>query len=84
MGGLFDSCASETKYNAKAVGNHGIAGQLQDIDDAALQAIKSGIGDGNAAALKQILNMSFSLRNLPNLDTFSKTDAFIVLYQLKK
>lgn len=84
MGGVFQSCTSETKHNAQAVGAQGITGQLKDIDDAALQAIKNGIGDANAAQLKQVLNLSFSLSGLPNLDTFSKTDAFIVLYQLKK
>lgn len=84
MGGLFASCTSETKHNARAVGAQGIAGQLKDIDDAALQAIKNGIGDAQAASLKQALTLSFSLRDLPNLDTFSKTDAFIILYQLKK
>ena len=34
--------------------------------------------------MKQTLTLSFSLENLPNLDTFSKTDAFVLLYELKK
>ena len=51
MGGIFQSCTS-THLNAKAVGANGISGKLTDIDDAALQAIKSGIGANSAAALK--------------------------------
>lgn len=84
MGGIFQSCTSETKNNAGAVGGSSIMKAGQDIDDAALQAIKGNIGDANAAQLKQCLSLTFSLRDLPNMDTFSKTDAFIVLYQLKK
>ena len=84
MGGLFDSCTS-TKFNAQAVGAQGISGgTLNDIDEAALQAIKSGIGEANKASLKQTVRLSFAMEDLPNLDTFSKTDAFIVLYELKK
>lgn len=83
MGGLFNSCTS-THLNAQSVGAQGIAGKITDIDDAALQAIKNGIGDANRSALKQVITVSFAMENLPNLDTFSKTDAFIILYELKK
>lgn len=61
-----------------------MSGNVQQIDEAALAAIKNGIGDMSKAALKQTIQLSFSLRDLPNLDTFSKTDAFIILYELKK
>lgn len=84
MGGFFNSCTQTKHLNAKAVGAGGVAGQLSDIDDAALQAIKFGIGEANKSALKQKIQLSFSLVNLPNLDTFSKTDAFIILYEMKK
>ena len=83
MGGIFQSCTT-THLNAKAVGANGISGKLSDIDDAALQAIKSGIGANSAAALKQVIQLSFSIDDLPNLDTFSKTDAFVILYEMKK
>ena len=83
MGSVFNSCTT-THYNANAVGAQGVSGQLTDIDDAALQAIKNGIGDANKASLKQVIQLSFALENLPNLDTFSKTDAFIILYEIKK
>ena len=85
MGAVFNSCTSDQKYNAGAVGAQGISkGGIQDIDDAALQTIKNGIGASSKAALKQTVQLSFALENLPNMDTFSKTDAFIILYQMKK
>lgn len=85
MGKIFQSCTSETDNNKGAVGgNQGIGKAGKDIDDAALQAIKGSIGDANHAQLKQVLSLTFSLRDLPNLDTFSKTDAFVILYQLHK
>ena len=85
MGGVFNSCTQTKHYNAQAVGANGISGgTISDIDDAALQAIKNGIGEASKSALKQIIQLSFSLEDLPNLDTFSKTDAFIILYELKK
>jgi len=57
---------------------------VADIDESALQAIKNGIGDSSRAALRQVIELSFAIDNLPNLDTFSKTDAFLILYELKK
>ena len=84
MGSLFNSCTSNSHLNAAAVGAHGITGKVKDIDESALQAIKNGIGDSNRAALRQVVELSFSIENLPNLDTFSKTDAFLILYELKK
>ena len=30
------------------------------------------------------MQLSFSLKSLPNLDTHSKTDSFLILYELKK
>ena len=51
MGGIFNSCTS-SHLNAQAVGANGISGKLSDIDDAALQVIKNGIGQSSKAALK--------------------------------
>ena len=85
MGGAFAACTSDQKHNQGAVGSTGISkGGINDIDDAALQTIKNGIGLSSKAALKQTIQLSFALENLPNMDTFSKTDAFIILYQMKK
>lgn len=55
-------------------------GAASDIDDAALQAIQNGIGSASRNELKQTVNLSFQLKDLPNLDVMSKTDAFVVLY----
>lgn len=84
MGGVFNSCTNTKHLNAQAVGAHGISGKVADIDESALQAIKNGIGDASRAALRQVIELSFAIDNLPNLDTFSKTDAFLILYELKK
>ena len=82
MGALFESCTAHN--NTEAIGANGITGNVSDIDEAALQAIKNGIGDANKAALQQTVQVSFALEDLPNLDTFSKTDAFLILYELKR
>ena len=81
MGALFESCTAHN--NTQAIGANGITGNISDIDEAALQAIKNGIGDANKAALQQSVSVSFAMEDLPNLDTFSKTDAFLILYELK-
>jgi hypothetical protein len=47
-------------------------------EDAALQALESG------SSLKQTVLLSFKMQDIPNLDTFSKTDSFLVLFELKK
>lgn len=83
MGGLFGSCTS-THLNAGAVDAHGISSKSADIDEAALQAVKGGIGEAARGALKQNIELSFAMEKLPNLDTFSKTDAFCILYELKR
>ena len=87
MGGIFQSCTSGEgkKGLGQAVSGGGImGGAAHDIDDAALQAISNGIGSANRNELKQTVSLSFQLKDLPNLDVMSKTDAFIVLYAMKK
>lgn len=48
-------CGPGKPLNAESVGGGGISGKSSDIDDAALQAIKGGIGEAGRAALKQNL-----------------------------
>lgn len=48
-----------------------------DIDAAVLAAANFSQG-----GLSQKLQLSFSCENLPNMDTFSKSDPFIILYKL--
>lgn len=52
MGGIFNSCTQTKHLNAAAVGAGGVAGQLSDIDSAALAAIQNGINGNQKAALK--------------------------------
>lgn len=42
--GALTQCMTDSKPSSQAIGANGVAGQLSDIDDAALAAIKSGIG----------------------------------------
>jgi hypothetical protein len=55
MGALFNACGPTSHLNANAVGQGGVSGNINQIDDAALAAIKNGIGEANKAALKQII-----------------------------
>ena len=82
--GALTQCMTDSVPSSQAVGANGVAGNLSDIDDAALAAINHGIGQSNKSGLKQTINLSFGCLNLPNLDTFSKTDAFVILYELKR
>ena len=53
-------------------------GQGKDLDDAVLAACNKSIAAGNG--LVNIVSLSFACENLPNLDTFTRTDGMIVLY----
>lgn len=65
------------------MGGNTFKGKLNDIDEVALNAITNGIGQQKKASLKQRLRLSFSLRDLPNLDTLSKTDSFLIIFEMK-
>jgi len=60
-----------------AVRSKGISGG-SDIDNAVLAATNFGGG-----SLAQKLEMSFKCENLINMDTFSKSDPFLVMYMQK-
>ena len=49
------------------------------IDDSTLDL---ALGQSPGASLKQRVGLTFSCQNLPNLDRYSKTDAFCVLYNI--
>ena len=53
-----------------------IGSNINSIDDAALDGIDSG-------GLKQKLILRFACTDLPNLDTYSLTDAFVVVWLMK-
>jgi hypothetical protein len=64
--------------NQEAVGRGMAAGTGKDLDDAVLAATSNAI---NAHGLQQTLRLSFACKNLPNLDTFTRTDGMVVLYE---
>jgi len=51
----------------------------RDLDDAVLAATNKSIQ--NQGGLVNIVSLSFACENLPNLDTFTRTDGMVVLYQ---
>ena len=59
----------------QAVGGNAKFGSGGDIDAAVLAAANMA-----STAPKQRLGLSFACKNLPNLDTFSYSDPFVVLY----
>ena len=76
MGGS-NSCLSGQHLDGKAVGGQGKFGQGSDIDAAALAATNFG----GVGGLSQKVNISFGCHSLPNMDTFSESDPFCILYK---
>ena len=74
--GSDNSCFNTKHLDSKAVGGGGIGKGGSDIDDAVLAAANFGGG-----ALAQKLELSFACEELVNMDTFSKSDPFVVLYK---
>ena len=79
---LGDSCTClRTHQNKGAVqaGSNGIR-VGRDLDEAVLAAVNQSINTA-ASGLVQTINLSFSCENLPNLDTFTRTDGILVFYR---
>lgn len=53
----------------------------QDLDDAVLAATNKSINEDGG--LVNIVTLSFACENLPNLDTFTRTDCMVILYAMK-
>ena len=68
-----------TRGNQYAISRGIAVGQGHDIDDAVLAATSDIINNQNI--LYQTLRISFSCKNLPNLDTFTRSDGMAVLYR---
>jgi len=51
----------------------------RDLDDAVLAATNRGLAQNQG--LVNIVTLSFMCENLPNLDTFTRTDGMCVLYK---
>jgi hypothetical protein len=52
----------------------------RDIDDAVLAAVNKSIESG-ASGLVNTVRLSIQCENLPNLDTFTRTDGMAVLFK---
>ena len=52
----------------------------RDLDDAVLAAVNQSINSA-ASGLVQTISLNFSCENLPNLDTFTRTDGLLVFYR---
>ena len=55
-------------------------GMGRDLDDAVLAATNRMMNQGQAG-LVNIVSLSFQCNNLPNLDTFTRTDGMVVLFK---
>jgi len=77
MGGFMSSEGSEVVQAGSGNQNSGC-----DIDDAVLAATNQRINQ--EGQLASFLTISVACENLPNLDTFSLSDALAVLYQYQK
>ena len=71
------ACMSEKHLDGSAVRGVGIGKGGSDIDAAVLAATNFGGG-----GLAQRLQLSFAAENLANMDTFSKSDPFVIFYKL--
>ena len=66
--------------NVGAVSAGGQAGTGRDLDDAVLAAVNQSIS-ANQSGLVNTITLSFACENLPNLDTFTRTDGLVALYR---
>jgi len=62
--------------NQQAIGRGAASGQGKDLDDAVLAATSNMINQNH---LQQTLRLTFGCKNLPNMDTFTRTDGIAVL-----
>jgi hypothetical protein len=52
----------------------------RDIDDAVLASTNQSISS-NITGLVSVMTLSFSCENIPNLDTFTRSDGMAIVYQ---
>lgn len=67
-----------THQNASSVQANLTSGK--DLDDAVLAAVNNSL-DAAASGLTNTVSISFKCKNLPNMDTFTRTDGMVVLYK---
>ena len=83
MGALATSCGDvctcfRKHENQTAVHGGSRLGLGRDLDDAVLAATNKSLQDNQG--LVNIVSLTFKCENLPNLDTFTRTDGMVVLY----
>ena len=69
-----------THQNQGSVQASSGAGIGRDLDEAVLAAVNQSINSA-ASGLVQTISLSFACENLPNLDTFTRTDGMLVFYR---
>jgi hypothetical protein len=74
---LGDSMSCFRAHQNEAAVQNGISSG-RDLDDAVLAAVNRQI-DAGASGLVQTVRLSIACKNLPNLDTFTRTDGMAVL-----
>jgi hypothetical protein len=66
--------------NAAAVSSGTTSNTGRDLDDAVLAAVNQSI-NANQTGLVNTVTLSFACQDLPNMDTFTRTDGMAVLYR---
>ena len=76
-----DNLTCFRKHGNKRAVRSGIGrrGMGRDLDEAVLETTKKSIEKN--AGLVNVLSLTFKCEDLPNLDTFTRTDGMVVLYQ---
>ena len=73
------TCVRKHENQGAVNAGSGQFGQGKDLDDAVLAATNNMINDMDGP--KNYVELSVECTNLPNLDTFTRTDAMVLLYQ---
>lgn len=77
VGDVFTCCRKHNDVNAvQAV----MAGG-RDLDEAVLAAVNKSISQNDQQGLTNTVRLSFQCVDLPNLDTFTRSDGMAVLYK---
>lgn len=76
VGDVFTCCRKHHEINAVK----GVMSSNVDLNDAVLAAVNKSIEHGQVG-LTNTVRLSFQGLNLPNLDTFTRSDGMAVLFQ---
>ena len=73
------TCFRKHENQGAVMSGAGKMGMGRDLDDAVLAATNKTLE--NNAGLVNVVSLTFACEDLPNLDTFTRTDGMVVLYQ---